>query len=410
MAKKVPCLSKFFARYKDIFGQWFAVTPQLSITEPPGTLDLETIPKKIRFDTHSEIDLSRGGVDDPEASDPNDLISWLEGNRRQDVIMHQLADQVGNLNPGEYISPKLMFPSHTLPDGSWHSFILGRIWGFFRGLGEIFSTIFGLLIVGRLVWYLVKVLMNCSYIHSVHCCSAQLAWSFCTEVFFTRNYGHEQKQQAQTPDRTDNDPSHFLRLTGITRSIRYRIRNLTPFRKGPSGSQSDSEEGTRPSASTRNTRMELRDLLHPPSNTPRRQDSWTRRPIDEPESSHDYTQRLQSTLASVTATMAPFPSGVQRNTPPPSYRTPPPGGNSPSAPNTPDNDPANNVIRVYRPEGPLSLTGNRNRVRLAFTPEPETAQGPATPQRPTPQRPAPQRPTDPEDPQIPPPVWREMSE
>ncbi len=205
MAKRVPCLSKFFARYKDIFGQWFAVTPQIATTESPGTLDLKTIYKKVRFDTSSENDLSRGGVYHPDAVD--DLISWLEGNRHQDVVMYQLADQVGRLNPGEYISPKLMFPSHILPGGSWHSFILGKIWGAFRGLGEIFSSIFGLLIVGRLVWYVVKVLMNCSYIHSVHGCSAKLAWSFCTEVFFTRNYRREQRQQGATSERSDNDPS-----------------------------------------------------------------------------------------------------------------------------------------------------------------------------------------------------------
>ena len=60
---------------------------------------------------------------------------------------------------------RLMFPPHTLPGGSWHTFILGKLWGAIRGLGEIFSSIFGLLIVGRLVWYLIKVLMNCSYIH-----------------------------------------------------------------------------------------------------------------------------------------------------------------------------------------------------------------------------------------------------
>ena len=86
-----------------------------------------------------------------------------------------------------------MFPAHTLPCGSWHTFILGKLWGAIRGLGEIFSSIFGLLIVGQLVWYLIKVLMNCSYIHSVHGCSAQLAWSFCTEVFFTRIYRKEQR-------------------------------------------------------------------------------------------------------------------------------------------------------------------------------------------------------------------------
>ena len=80
VAKKVPCLSKFFARYKDIFGHWFAVMPHIATTEPPGTLDLETIHKKVRFDTSSDIDLSQRGVYDPDAVDA--LISWLEGNRR----------------------------------------------------------------------------------------------------------------------------------------------------------------------------------------------------------------------------------------------------------------------------------------------------------------------------------------
>ena len=73
-----------------------AVTPRISITYPPGTLDFESLQKKARFD--QDIDLSRGGVYDPDAID--DLISWLEGNRRQEVVVQQLADQVGNLNPG----------------------------------------------------------------------------------------------------------------------------------------------------------------------------------------------------------------------------------------------------------------------------------------------------------------------
>ena len=178
MPKKSPASRSSFARYKDIFDQWFAVTPQLSVREPPGTLDLESLQKKVLFDPANDIDLSKGGVYDPGAVD--DLITWLEGNRRQEVVVYQLADQVGNLNPGQYITPKLMFPSYTLPGGSWHSFILGKIWGAIRRLGEIFSTIFGLFIVGHLVWYLVKVLMNCGYIHRAHGCSPQLAWSFCT--------------------------------------------------------------------------------------------------------------------------------------------------------------------------------------------------------------------------------------
>ena len=67
--QEVQCLSKFFARYKDIFGQWFAVTPQIATTEPPGTMDLETLHKKASFDTTLDIDLSRGGVYDPNAVD-----------------------------------------------------------------------------------------------------------------------------------------------------------------------------------------------------------------------------------------------------------------------------------------------------------------------------------------------------
>ena len=45
VAKKIPCLSKFFARYKDIFGQWFAVPPHIATTKPPGKLDLKTLHK-----------------------------------------------------------------------------------------------------------------------------------------------------------------------------------------------------------------------------------------------------------------------------------------------------------------------------------------------------------------------------
>ena len=78
VAKKVPCLSKFFARYQDIFGQWFAVTPSISPTEPPGKLDLDILLKKVSFSDSSDLDLSRRGIYEPEAVD--DLITWLEGN------------------------------------------------------------------------------------------------------------------------------------------------------------------------------------------------------------------------------------------------------------------------------------------------------------------------------------------
>ena len=55
--------------------------------------------------------------------------------------------------------------------------------------------------------------MNCNYIHSVHGCSAQLAWSFCTEIFFTKIYRHEQRQQGLASERSNNNPSSRPRPT-----------------------------------------------------------------------------------------------------------------------------------------------------------------------------------------------------
>ena len=76
VAKMVSCLSQFFARYKDIFGQWFAAIPQLSIKEP----HLDSLQKKVEFAHANDIDLSRGWAYNPDAV--GNLKSWLEGNCR----------------------------------------------------------------------------------------------------------------------------------------------------------------------------------------------------------------------------------------------------------------------------------------------------------------------------------------
>ena len=292
VAKKVPCLSKFFARYQDIFGQWFAVTPSISPTEAPGKLDLETLRKKVSFSDSLDVDLSRGGIYEPEAVD--DLITWLEGNRRQEVVMHQITNQVGSLSPGQYITPRLMFPPHTLPGGSWHTFILGKLWGAIRGLGEIFSSIFGLLIVGRLVWYLIKVLMNCSYIHSVHGCSAQLAWSFCTEVFFTRLY---RKDQRSTAERSDNDPSDKPNS-----HIRNRIFN---FGNIFSRNVNDNDRAETPSVG-----------IPIPMNPLRRSHSVSHLRKDTVSTCPN---RLQAQLDRALAAFQPCPPGMPRSPFPPDY-------------------------------------------------------------------------------------------
>ena len=307
VAKKVPCLSQFFARYKDIFGQWFAVTPQLSITEPPGTLDLESLKRKVLFDPSNDIDLSKGGVYDPDAVD--DLITWLEGNRRQEVVVHQLADQVGNLNPGQYITPKLMFPSYTLPGGSWHSFILGKIWGAIRGLGEIFSTIFGLFIVGRIIWYLFKVLMNCGYIHRAHGCSPQLAWSFCTEVLFTHHYQKVQRRRKAASGRTDTDPTESP--TKKRRTMGENIRRVLSCGCIDDLKTSDSDEPSSPAGQA--SRQEMSEML---DRHVRRQEER----LAKQEERLASTRRVQSNIEALNRDVTAF---KRFDKSPPPYVTPP---------------------------------------------------------------------------------------
>ena len=361
VAKKTPCISKFFARYQDVFGQWFAVTPALATTDAPETLDLDIIRKRVLFSDALNVDLSRGGVYDPDAVD--DLITYLEDHRRQEVVLHQITEQVGIISPGEYITPRAMFPPHTLPGGSWHTFILGKLWGAIRGLGEIFSSIFGLLIVGRLVWYLIKVLMNCSYIHSVHGCSAQLAWSFCTEVFFTRLY--RRGQSASDSERDDNDPSSKPK-----RSL--NIGNIFNFRGKPNraseGPWIEDPEGTAP-------------VPMYPMPTLRRSQSVTQ--IRNKHTDSTDPGRLQSQLNQAIAAFQPFSHGTSTSPPPPDYVNDPMVGTPLDATKTKPSAPVTTSevahggdavpplpVRVNQTTGPIGPRNNRTPTRFAFTPIP----------------------------------------
>ena len=187
VAKEQPCITRFFARYKDLFGKWFAITPAIEPADSPDPLDISRVTQNPDYQfPFWDSDMSKGGIYEPEAID--ELILWLENNRREEVIVSQLATQVGTLHAGQYISPNQLFPAYTLQGGTWHNFILGKIWGFFRGLGEAFSTLFGIFLFFRIGLYLGKTAMNCYYLHASHGNSPQLLWGFCTETFMTRQY------------------------------------------------------------------------------------------------------------------------------------------------------------------------------------------------------------------------------
>ena len=107
--------------------------------------------------------------------------------RLQQAISYKLASQL-DLNPNQATTPSNLFPSYTLPGGSWHTFILGRIWGYLRSLGEIASICLASFVIFGTLWYLIKVLMNCHYLYRSHGFTPILVWAFCTEVLFAYHY------------------------------------------------------------------------------------------------------------------------------------------------------------------------------------------------------------------------------
>ena len=210
VAKEQPCIKRFFARYKDVFGKWFAITPTIEPADSPDPLDVTQISHNPDYQfPFWDADLSKGGIYEPEAID--ELILWLENNRREEVVVSQLATQVGTLHAGQYISPDQLFPAYTLQGGTWHNFILGKIWGFFSGLGEFFSTLFGVFLFVRIGMYLGKTFMNCYYLYASHGRSPQLLWGFCTETFMTREYWKDNFRDVMKPFRGNfNDSSENL--------------------------------------------------------------------------------------------------------------------------------------------------------------------------------------------------------
>ena len=228
MARETPCVERFFSRYKDIFDRWYAITPQFVSSESPDILDFEKISYKNLMED-DDTDFSQGGIYTSEQVDS--LQNFLEFQRLQDVVTHKLATQAGKVAPGQYITPNMLFPPYSLPGGSWHSFILGKIWGALRGLGEFTSSMIALFVILRLLWYIFKVLANCRYLYSVHGFSSKLAWSFCTEVFFTKHY-----QKA-----CNNDYDEKPHKTGhSTNSFTKRVQQICcPTNSEPKNSEGD---------------------------------------------------------------------------------------------------------------------------------------------------------------------------
>lgn len=185
-AAKVPCVAKFFARYKDYFGRWFVITPRLKTVDAPDKLSVELLHRQANFSAFEETDFSQGGLYSTDEIDS--LQNYLEMGRIQNAITIKLAEQATQLRPEDYLSPGMLFPPHAIPGGSWSTFIMGKVWGWIRSLGEFASIGLAILIIVRTTWYLIKVIVNCKLLYGVHGLSLGLGWAFCTEVLFAHHY------------------------------------------------------------------------------------------------------------------------------------------------------------------------------------------------------------------------------
>ena len=148
-AQEIPCILRFFSRYKDIFDRWFAITLTFERTDPPEIVNVQMLNRAINV-TYDDTDFSQGGIYSKE--DIDSLQRYLQMCRLQQASSYKLAPQAGNLNPNQVIIPSNLFPSYTLPGGSWHTFILGRIWGSLRSMGEIASVCLASCVILRTVW------------------------------------------------------------------------------------------------------------------------------------------------------------------------------------------------------------------------------------------------------------------
>ena len=215
----------------------------------------------------------------------------------------------------------------------------------------------------------------------MHGCSAKLAWSFCTEVFFTRNYRHEQRQQGAVSERSNNDPSNQPKLT-----MRDRVKSFVSCGCLDTIRRVDSNEELRNSAAGIVSRLEMQEILRRSSTNLRRQEARQAEALTN-------NQRLQASLArAAEAFQQPSPPRMSGTLPPPAYDPSLglPSDSTPARPTAPvtPGEAARDIVelpttpgRVVTATGPMGTVTRvyRNPNRFMFTPIPMTPQSEEAP-------------------------------
>ena len=231
MASEKPCVRSFYDRYVDIFDRWFALTPGPQMMTAPNELDLSQIRESYNFSNLDGPDFSSSSAGIYDRGDINSLQYHLELGRAQTALTYKLAEQSADFATARYIAPGMLFPPESIPGGSWHNYILGKIWGWIRSLGEGASILLAFFFIARLVWFIGKILMNCKFIYNVHGISLHLLWSMCTEVLFSWNYNKARKTTYSNPrdrpyDGSDYSQSGYVPMSRFPRSRLPRSRSF----------------------------------------------------------------------------------------------------------------------------------------------------------------------------------------
>ena len=183
VASVTPCTQGLYSMYKDVLGRWFQITPIIYKLDKDPKERKTTSLANIKHYNISFRDSTNRGIYSFQALD--NMHSYMEFPRIRDALVHRMAGQAENLQPGQYLYPKTIFPE-SLPNFSWSYMILGRLWGFLHKAGE--TTAIALFIYYAIRWIFLgwKIFVSCEHFSRLYGCSIQMCWAFCPGQHYSR--------------------------------------------------------------------------------------------------------------------------------------------------------------------------------------------------------------------------------
>ena len=125
------------------------------------------------------------------------------------ALLNKLTEQAARVQPGQMITPSVLFPDYTLPGGSWQVFILGEFWAFIKKMGDA-TGIF------LFIYYSIKLLIAFWQISHSFChfyerygISAMILYSMCPGQ-------HHSKEVRNTHRKRKNEAEYASYPMGLT--------------------------------------------------------------------------------------------------------------------------------------------------------------------------------------------------